>query len=30
MVIGIDIDYQAADFGTVLSHNYEIGARLGC
>jgi len=27
--LGIDIDYQAADFGAGLSHNYAIGARLG-
>jgi long-chain fatty acid transport protein len=27
--LGIDIDYQAADFGEGLSHNYAIGARLG-
>ncbi len=26
---GLDIDYQAADFGAGLSHNYAIGARLG-
>jgi long-chain fatty acid transport protein len=26
---GLDIDYQAADFGSGLSHNYAIGARLG-
>lgn len=27
--IGIDIDYQAADFGSGLSHNYSVGARVG-
>lgn len=27
--IGLDIDYQAADFGAGLSHNYALGARLG-
>jgi len=27
--LGLDIDYQAADFGKGLSHNYSIGARLG-
>lgn len=27
--LGLDIDYQAADFGAGLSHNYAIGARLG-
>ena len=26
---GLDIDYQAADFGAGLSHNYSFGARLG-
>lgn len=26
---GLDIDYQAADFGAGLSHNYALGARLG-
>jgi long-chain fatty acid transport protein len=26
---GLDIDYQAADFGSGLSHNYAVGARLG-
>ncbi len=26
---GLDIDYQAADFGEGLSHNYAVGARLG-
>ena len=26
---GLDIDYQAADFGAGLSHNYAFGARLG-
>jgi len=26
---GLDIDYQAADFGAGLSHNYAIGLRLG-
>ncbi|HBW22712.1 MAG: hypothetical protein A2X28_01640 [Elusimicrobia bacterium GWA2_56_46] len=26
---GLDIDYQAADFGSGLAHNYAIGARLG-
>lgn len=26
---GLDIDYQAADFGSGLSHNYAFGARLG-
>ena len=26
---GLDIDYQAADFGQGLSHNYAFGARLG-
>jgi long-chain fatty acid transport protein len=26
---GLDIDYQAADFGKGLSHNYAVGARLG-
>lgn len=26
---GLDIDYQAADFGQGLSHNYALGARLG-
>ncbi len=27
--LGMDIDYQAADFGSGLSHNYAVGARLG-
>ncbi|OGR41236.1 MAG: hypothetical protein A2X35_07515 [Elusimicrobia bacterium GWA2_61_42] len=27
--VGLDIDYQAADFGKGLSHNYALGARLG-
>ena len=27
--MGLDIDYQAADFGAGMSHNYAIGARLG-
>ncbi|MEW5950725.1 MAG: outer membrane protein transport protein [Elusimicrobiota bacterium] len=27
--LGLDIDYQAADFGAGLSHNYALGARLG-
>jgi long-chain fatty acid transport protein len=27
--VGLDIDYQAADFGQGLSHNYAVGARLG-
>ena len=27
--LGLDIDYQAADFGAGLSHNYAVGARLG-
>jgi len=27
--LGIDIDYQAADFGAGLSHDYAIGERLG-
>ncbi len=27
--LGMDIDYQAADFGEGLSHNYAVGARLG-
>jgi len=27
--LGFDIDYQAADFGSGLSHNYAIGARIG-
>ncbi len=27
--LGVDIDYQAVDFGEGLSHNYAIGARLG-
>jgi len=26
---GLDIDYQAADFGSGLSHNYAMGLRLG-
>jgi long-chain fatty acid transport protein len=26
---GLDIDYQAADFGSGMSHNYAFGARLG-
>ncbi|GAB4028808.1 MAG: outer membrane protein transport protein [Elusimicrobiota bacterium] len=26
---GLDIDYQAADFGAGLSHNYALGLRLG-
>ncbi|HCC47443.1 MAG TPA: hypothetical protein DEQ38_04915 [Elusimicrobia bacterium] len=26
---GLDIDYQAADFGSGLSHNYAVGLRLG-
>jgi len=26
---GLDIDYQAADFGSGLSHNYAFGLRLG-
>ncbi|HAN03839.1 MAG: hypothetical protein A2X29_05870 [Elusimicrobia bacterium GWA2_64_40] len=26
---GLDIDYQAADFGKGLSHNYALGLRLG-
>ena len=26
---GLDIDYQAADFGKGLSHNYALGVRLG-
>lgn len=26
---GLDIDYQAADFGAGMSHNYALGARLG-
>lgn len=26
---GLDIDYQAADFGYGLSHNYAVGARFG-
>lgn len=26
---GLDIDYQAADFGSGLSHNYAVGVRLG-
>jgi len=27
--LGLDIDYQAADFGSGLAHNYALGARLG-
>ncbi len=27
--VGLDIDYQAADFGSGLSHNYALGARVG-
>lgn len=27
--LGLDMDYQAADFGAGLSHNYAIGARIG-
>lgn len=27
--LGLDIDYQAADFGQGTSHNYAFGARLG-
>ncbi len=27
--LGIDIDYQAADFGAGLSHNYALGGRFG-
>lgn len=26
---GLDIDYQAADFGQGMAHNYAFGARLG-
>jgi len=26
---GLDIDYQAADFGQGMSHNYAVGVRLG-
>jgi long-chain fatty acid transport protein len=26
---GLDIDYQAADFGAGLAHNYALGLRLG-
>lgn len=26
---GLDIDYQAADFGAGMSHNYAVGLRLG-
>ncbi len=26
---GLDIDYQAADFGQGMSHNYAVGLRLG-
>lgn len=27
--LGLDIDYQAADFGSGMAHNYAIGARIG-
>lgn len=27
--IGLDLDYQGADFGAGLSHNYALGARIG-
>lgn len=27
--LGIDLDYQGADFGQGLSHNYALGARIG-
>ena len=27
--IGLDLDYQGADFGQGLSHNYALGARIG-